>query len=406
MVLCPAAPVAVLHRRGIGRPVAIIVATVVVLGGISAALLPAVPAGAIGNTLYVSSGGTDAGDCMSPAGACATITYALTQANPGDTIEVSGTIDDNPTVNIPVTITQMSGGNPAVVDGGTNGSVFVIASKQGIEVTLDGLMVENGESNDGGGVTIDGNSNVTITDSVISGNAATGGGQGGGIYNDGTLNVVDSTVSGNTDSAGGQGGGIYSDGTMTVTDSTLSANTAEGGGQGAGIYNSGTATVTDSTLSGNTVPGGGQGAGIYNSGTATVSDSTIADNTIPAPGAGEGGGIYNSGAATIADSTISGNAALDGGQGGGVYSGPGNVLQILQQAASPSNGITNLPQQCLNCGLQVAQSAVLASDILATPGGAPAGGECAGGKSPTRATTWTTTGPAVCPTRVSATQRP
>ena len=169
---------AALRRCGIGRPVAIILATAVVLGGISGALLSAVPAGAIGNSLYVSSGGTDAGDCMSPAGACATITYALTQANPGDTIEVSGTIDDNPTVTISVTIAQMSGGNPAVVDGGTNGSGFVIVSKQGIEVTLDRLTVENGESNVGGGVTIYGNSNVTVTDSVISGNAATGGGRG------------------------------------------------------------------------------------------------------------------------------------------------------------------------------------------------------------------------------------
>ncbi|MGP0108610.1 MAG: choice-of-anchor Q domain-containing protein [Acidimicrobiales bacterium] len=374
----PGRAAAALRRRGRGRFLTVIVAAIVVLGGIGAAF--AVPAGASGNTLYVSSGGTDTGDCMSPASACATITDALTQANPGDTIEVSGTIDDNPTVTIPVTITQMSGGNPAVVDGGTNGSsVFVILSKQRIEVTLDGLMLENGESNVGGGIAVYGNSTLTVTDSIIAGNTASGG-QGGGIYNaaNSTVNVVDSTVSGNTDSAGGQGGGIYNDGTVTVTNSTLSANTAEGGGQGAGIYSDGTATVTDSTVSGNTAPGGGLGAGIYNSGTATVTDSTIADNTIPGPGAGEGGGIYNSGAATIADSTISGNAALNGGQGGGIYSGPGNVLQILQQATSPSNGSINLPQQCLNCGLQAAQSAVLAGDILATPGGAPAGTECAG----------------------------
>ncbi len=303
-----------------------IVFTIVLLSGIGAAFLLAAPAGASANTLYVSSGGTDTRDCMSPASACATITYALSEANPGDTIEVSGTIDDNPTVNIPVTITQMSGGNPAVVDGGTNGSVFVIASKQGIDVTLDGLTLENGESNVGGGIAIDGNSTLTVTDLVISGNSASGGGQGGGAYNAGnsTVNIVDSTVSGNTDSAGGQGGGIYNDGTVTVTNSTILANTAEGGGRGAGIHSDGTATVTDSTVSGNTAPGGGQGAGIYNSGTATVTDSTIADNTLP----GQGGGIYNSGAATVADSTISGNAALNGGQGGGIYSGPGNAVKI------------------------------------------------------------------------------
>ena len=352
------------------------------LGGIGAAFLLAAPAGASGNTLYVSSGGTDTGECMSPAGACATITYALSEANPGDTIEVSGTIDDNPTVNIPVTITQMSGGNPAVLDGGTNGSALVIASKQGIEVTLDGLMLENGQSNAGGGIAIYGNSTLTVTDSVISGNTASNGGQGGGIYNaaNSTVNIVDSTVSGNTDSASGQGGGIYNDGQVTVANSTISANTVEGGGQGAGIYSDGTATVTDSTVSGNTAPGGGEGAGIYSSGTATLIDSTIADNTIPGPGTGQGGGIYNSGAATVADSTISGNAALDGGQGGGIYSGPSNTALPILPQASASNATSNLPlQPCLKCALQGAQSAVLAGDILATPDGAPAGSECAGG---------------------------
>ena len=369
-----------LCRLGGARPAIVIVATIVVGGGIAAALLPAVPAGASGNTLYVSSTGTDSGDCTSPVGACATISYALTQADPGDTIEVSGTIDDNPTVDIPVTITQMPGGNPAVVDGGTNGSVFVVAGKPGFQVTLNGLTIQNGESNTGGGIAVNGNVTLTVTASVISGNTASGGGQGGGIYNDGTLDIADSTVSGNIDAAGGQGAGIYNDGTVTITDSTLSANIAEGAGQGAGLFSDGTAAVTDSTVSGNSAPGGGQGAGIYNSGTATVTDSTIADNTIPGPGAGDGGGMYNSGAATIADSTISGNAALDGGQGGGVYSGTAQILQILQQASSRSDGIINLPQQCLNCNLQATQSAVLTGDILATPGGAPAGGECAGGE--------------------------
>ena len=149
------------------------------------------------------------------------------------------------------------------------------------------------------------------------------------------MNVVDSTVSGNTDSAGGQGGGIYSDGTITVTGSTLSANTAEGGGQGAGIYNSGTATVTDSTLSGNTAPGGGQGAGIYNSGTATVTDSTIADNTIPRSGCRSGWRHLQQRCCHHRRlDHLEENPVLDGGPGGGVYSGPANVLQILQQARS------------------------------------------------------------------------
>ena len=56
------------------------------------------------------------------------MSYALTQADsPGDTILVSGTIDDNVVVNNQsVAIAQDPGGSPAEVDGTAKGSVITI----------------------------------------------------------------------------------------------------------------------------------------------------------------------------------------------------------------------------------------------------------------------------------------
>jgi hypothetical protein len=361
------------HHSRIGRRLVPIVATLILLGGIGTAIIITGPAGAGGTTLYVSSSGTDGGDCSSSTSPCATITYALTQADSGDTIEVSGTIDDNPTVNIPITIAQMAGGDPAVVDGQTDGSVLTINGKQNIEVTLDGLTIQNGESNDGGGIAIYGNGTVTISDSTVSGSTASNGGQGGGIYNNGTLMIVGSTISGNTAPDGGQGAGIYNNGTVTITGSTVSMNAAEDGGQGGGINNNGAADVDGSTIAGNSASGGGQGGGIYNQGTIAVSNSTIAGNMLPGSGGGQGGGIYNNSTAAVTDSTVSGNTATDGGQGGGMYNNGGTNVLFLQSALRTQSA-------CLKCGAQGnGDSFTLAGDIVATPGGGPPGGECAGG---------------------------
>ena len=157
------------------------------------------------------------------------------------------------------------------------------------------------------------------------------------------------------------GGGIYNNGgTVSISDSTISDNTAAAGegsnsGLGGGIYNSsGTVAISDSTISGNTAAagaeiGGGSGGGIFDAGgTFSISESTISGNTAAASGgSGAGGGIFaDDSTLTVVDSTISGNTAPPADEGGGIFFGDG----------------TN----------------VLAGDIFATPGGPPAGRECAG----------------------------
>jgi hypothetical protein len=83
------------------------------LGALAALALgvfvPAAAQAAAPATLYVSQGGLDSGTCTS-ASPCATVSYALTQAASGATIEVSGTIDDHVSISSPVTITTWPGG--------------------------------------------------------------------------------------------------------------------------------------------------------------------------------------------------------------------------------------------------------------------------------------------------------
>jgi hypothetical protein len=209
------------------------------------AFAPAAAQAAAPATLYVSQGGLDSGTCtkVSP---CATVSYALTKAASGATIEVSGTINDHLAITSPVTITTWPGGpagSPAVLDGTANGHVVTVGA--GVTgVTLHDLTIENGYSD-----------------------------YGGGINNGGTLTLTDSSVSGNA----GDYAGIYNDlGTMTIIDSTIAKNSGgEGAGDGGGIANIGTMTVIASTISGNTNGGIYSGQGH----TATLGATIVADNT-------------------------------------------------------------------------------------------------------------------------------
>jgi hypothetical protein len=214
------------------------------------AFAPATAQAAAATILYVSQGGLDSGTCTS-ANPCATVSYALTQAASGATIEVSGTIDDHLIISSPVTITTWAGGpagSPAVLDGtqisDANGVVNVNRSVVG--VTLNDLTIEGGTP---------------------------------GIYNSGTLTLTDSTVTSNAgyDNGGGDCAGICNSdgGAMTIVDSTVAQNSG-GGGYIGGINNAGTMTVIASTIAGNS--GGGITSG-SDGGTATLGATIVANNT-------------------------------------------------------------------------------------------------------------------------------
>jgi hypothetical protein len=218
-------------------------------------------------TLYVSQGGLNSGTCTS-ASPCATVTYALTHAASGATIEVSGTIDDHVSISSPVTITTWPGGpagSPGVLDGSASGTVVLVSAGT---VTLNDLTIQHGALgifNEGG--------TLTLTDSTVSGNATVAEPYAGIVNYGSTTTVVDSTITKNSgDSSGNLGAGIYNTGTMTVIASTISGNT------GGGIYSGqgDTATLGATIVAGNTVANchGYDAESLYSAGYNLTSDTT------------------------------------------------------------------------------------------------------------------------------------
>jgi hypothetical protein len=261
-------------------------------------------------------------------------------------------------------------GDLLVISGNNASRVFEVAS--GANVTLSGLIVQNGTAGAGGGISNTGT--LTISDCTVSQNFA--GQIGGGIFSSGTMVATGCTVSGNTAAipaySGSGGGGIalaynygVAFGYATISDCVVSGNSTQynGGGIWAGSYE--TLTITDSIVSGNTA---GEGAGIFSAGAVNISGCTVSGNatngdgdgilnfppiytassagpgyvippmytntltisgsTISGNSAGDGGGIENDGDMAVSGTTISGNSA--GGAGGGINNVGALYFSVLQ----------------------------------------------------------------------------
>ena len=187
-------------------------------------------------------------------------------------------------------------------------------------VTIDGLIITNGQVEDGIGGGILSVENLTVNNSIISSSSANGtDSNGGGIFNNGTLTVSGSTISDNTTT--GEGSGIFSQGTLTVTGSTISDNATTGFDGSGGIFSNGTLTINNSTISDNTTEGDNSpGGGIFGSGPITISNSTVSGNTTTGEDS-SGGGIISFDTLVVSNSTISGNTTTgDDSNGGGILS--------------------------------------------------------------------------------------
>lgn len=154
-------------------------------------------------TLYVYwETGNDATDCTNPAGPCATIGYALGQAENGDTILVAtGTYTEN--LVITKTITLKGGYEPVAwsrclrgcvtaIDGNLSGRVIEMQTTLSETTVIDGFTITHG---DGGISTL--LSSVAILNSRIVDNHTTGG--GGGIRIDHSfVTITNSLIANNT----------------------------------------------------------------------------------------------------------------------------------------------------------------------------------------------------------------
>jgi cysteine-rich repeat protein len=146
-------------------------------------------------------------------------------------------------------VIQGVGADAVIIDGDGDGPVFEIL---GADVTLQGLTVQGGQAERGGGVYIEGGA-LTLVDVKIRDNRASGTAQaaGGGIYGlTAQLTLIRTEVSGNQviSNEQGRGGGIHIESTRLVIDqgSAVTGNAVhvEGGAgpaeaQGGGIFQQG-----------------------------------------------------------------------------------------------------------------------------------------------------------------------
>ncbi|MDZ8225477.1 calcium-binding protein [Nostoc sp. ChiVER01] len=248
-----------------------------------------------------------------------TITLTSGQIRITDDVTISGTGAEQLTVS------------------GNNANRVLSISGTGTDAKIDGLTIANGNAKtaDGGGILVNQNSNLVLTNSTVDGNR---GNLGGGIDILGTATVINSTLSNNQ---GDAGGGILNSGTATVINTTLSGNQARVFG-GGGVGNLGTATLINNTITNNTVVANFNstfGGGIENffGGTLAVKNTIIAGNI----------NSNNQAADVSTDSDIAGNANNLIGTTAGASGTIGTGSDITFAKA----GITNI-NQVLNPILQ------------------------------------------------------
>ena len=231
----------------------------------------------------------------------------------------------------------------------------------------------------GGGMVLDGESHVILTDVEIDGNRAGDG--GGGFSASGSLSLMATRLIVTDNKTYGEGGGVYTDTErpVVIRDSQILRN--QGGfpeppepgeppalgtpggpvfetvgnvAGGGGMYTEGGAvTIEGSTFAENVATEEGGGISIDNFGKVEIKDTIVRDNRAGADGGGiensgmrttfdrlrvtgnkatiDGGGIYNSSSDEflVIDSTMQGNTALDG---GGFANAPDADLIIKQSS--------------------------------------------------------------------------
>jgi parallel beta-helix repeat protein/predicted outer membrane repeat protein len=231
-----------------------------------------------------------------------------------------------------------------------------LAMKRGSLIVTDSTIAEN-ISEGGGGFFIDGG-HTTIANSTITGNAADGEESAGGgilIEGDAQVSVSNSTISDNT--VAGRGGGIFSeDSDTTVTHSTISGNAAGEGGGGIFVEESGSLQTLFSTITENLNGGIGRVVHPFRPANLHVSGSIISGN-LGGPDIGDGfntvtqefslvggpdpllGPLKDNGGLTQTHALLPGSPAIDAGDPGAVAGE--NGVPLFDQRGAPFARVVN-----------------------------------------------------------------
>ena len=128
-------------------------------------------------------------------------------------------------------IITIEGGN-FTVSGDDSYRVFLVQEYG--DLTINNLIVTNGNSSNGGAIKVDNGGILSLGGVTVKDSESTAG-NGGGIHSDeGTVTITNSAIFGNEAGAGHNGGGLALAGNATITNSAIYDNTS--GANGGGVY--------------------------------------------------------------------------------------------------------------------------------------------------------------------------
>jgi hypothetical protein len=347
------------------RKIAALSSGAVLATGMATGALAAFPHGAGAATTITVTNTNDAG--------AGSLRQALLDANPGDTVDLSGVTGtitlSTGELKIHDAVSIVGPGPSALtVDANHASRVFYLHTDlSGATLTISGLTITGGSAEDGAGVYFDcnhGSGSIVVDNSVVTGNTADE--LGGGLYFDqcdagGSMTVSNSVVSNNTSTDDGAGGIWFDEGqNLTIQNTTISGNQAQNWDGGGVVFDDGASfSIVDSTVSGNSSTDQGGGLAIHRpTSSALIANSTITGNT-----ATNGGGVYlEKGALSILQSTISGNTASDTGDGLYIgYSREAAASHSDRQEQASASAVTNANVQVV--GTIIAANADGTDDI-------------------------------------------
>jgi CSLREA domain-containing protein len=217
--------------------------------------------------------------------------------------------------------------NPGLVDAGFAVSIEALTIRHGKESN------HFGSGYGGGGIGADtGTNTLNLHNIIVKDNVTENGAYGGGIYvsgvDTGTLNITKSIIQNNT--SADRGGGLYIEGDIDVfiTDSAIDNNTVNYTGTGGYGYGAGMATMPTSSVAGSinfmnsTISNNNgyktHGGGLFLQIPTSLTNTTISGNSATYGG----GGIYASyavGDVILKNVTIHNNLGNNPNSGGGLY---------------------------------------------------------------------------------------
>jgi hypothetical protein len=191
---------------------------------------------------------------------------------PGENLAASGDLD----ITQSLTITGQ-GAAWTIIDGNATDRVFHIGL--GTVVTISGVTIRNGNViDDGGGISSGGT--LILVDCAVSGNFA--GDDGGGLHVQSGSGATVNRCAFTRNGAGDNGGAIENESNLSITNSTISGNAASGpGNRGGGIRTAnGTLNVLSCTVANNQSSSDSDGVGLaVDGGTVNIKNSIFSNNT-------------------------------------------------------------------------------------------------------------------------------